>query len=70
MVSFTFGTTSFPRTGRISHDHSDASVLISIFAPAVRIINKTLSTDAAAWAVPLAIGPDRPGAHLGLGRSK
>ena len=54
------GTTSFPRTGRISHDHSDASVLISIFAPAVRIINKTLSTDAAAWAVPPAIGPDRP----------
>ena len=52
-------TLTFLRSGRISHDHSDASVLLMIFAAAIRIIDKTLSAVAAARTAPPAIGPDR-----------
>ena len=57
-------TTSYPQIrptgpGRTSHDASDASPTSCYFAAAIRIINKTFSTEAAAGLVPPAMCPDQ-----------
>ena len=47
------------RAGLFLHDQLRRLAKNATFPAAIRIIYKTLSTDAAAWAVPPAIGPDR-----------
>ena len=48
------------RAGLFLHGQLRRLAKNATFPAAVKVMIKTLSTDAAAWAVPPAIGPDRP----------